>query len=199
MSTARMHAPDEGKRALLKAWTLAAASIPGLAAGRSLAEPESYFPDSLVETHDGRRLRFYSDLVRGKVVIFNMMYTACTRTCPPNTASLLMLQAALGKRIGQDIHMYSMTLQPEIDSPQALHDYARRYGVGPGWLLLRTAPKDLLVLRRKLGFFNTDPVADADLTRHTGMIRAGNETFDRWCMMPALSPTAQLVKAIENL
>lgn len=199
MSSSEAGNPDSMRRALLKAWGLGAASTPVMAAADFSGEPEQYFPDFPVDTHDGRRFRFYSDLIRGKIVMFNMMYTACTRACPPSTASLLAVQEALGSRIGQDIFIYSITLQPELDSSQALNDYAKRYGIKPGWSLLRTKPKDLLTLRRKLGFFNTDPIADRDIRKHTGMIRAGNESTDRWCMVPALSPTAQIVKAVINL
>lgn len=117
-----------------------------------------YFPDTLVETHDGHTLRFYSDLIKGKIVILNMMYTVCTRICPPNTASLLAVQNALGKRVGNDVFMYSITLQPEIDTPNALKEYAARYGTKPGWTFLRAQRRDLEILRRKLGFFDTDPV-----------------------------------------
>lgn len=191
------------KRLFMKAVS-ATALLPGLTSmgsawARQLPEKEQYFPDAMVETHDGRKLRFYRDLIKGKVVIFNMMYTACTNICPPNTASLLSVQNALGERVGRDLFMYSITLQPEIDTPAALREYAGKYGVGPGWTFLRAQRRDLETIRRKLGFFNTDPVADADISKHTGMIRVGNEPLDRWFMMPAVSSTRQIVSSILNV
>jgi protein SCO1 len=90
----------------------------------------NYFPNSIVQTHYGKKLRFYDDIVRGKVVLFNMMYSVCTGACPSNTANLRAVQEALGPRMGKDIFMYSMTLQPELDTPHALQDYVKRYSIG---------------------------------------------------------------------
>ena len=91
------------KRNWLK-WMGGAALAPVLAAStatRAAPGPRAgYFPNSIVQTHDGRKLRFYDDVVRGKIVVFNMMYTVCTGICPGNTANLLQVQQALGSRRG---------------------------------------------------------------------------------------------------
>ena len=191
------------KRDWLK-WAAGAALAPVLAASRpALAAPAgpraTYFPNSVVETHDGRKLRFYDDIVRGKVVVFNMMYSVCTGICSGNTANLLQVQQALGDRLGKDIFMVSMTLQPEFDTPKALQDYVKSYGIKPGWTFLTGQPKEMDVIRRKLGFFNDDPKIDADLANHTGMVRIGNEALDRWFMMPALSAPRQIARSILQL
>jgi protein SCO1 len=158
-----------------------------------------YFPNSIVQTHTGKKMRFYDDVVRGKVVVFNMMYSVCTGICPGNTANLLQVQEALGSRLGKDIFMYSMTLQPQFDTPTALQDYVKRYSIKPGWAFLTGQPKEMEVIRRKLGFYNDDPRIDGDLNNHTGMVRAGNESLDRWFMMPSLSRPKLLARAILEL
>ncbi|WP_229452196.1 SCO family protein [Massilia niastensis] len=158
-----------------------------------------YLPDPVLQDQTGKRVRFYSDLLAGKVVVINMMYAVCTRICPANTARLREVQEALGDRVGRDVHFYSLTLRPELDSPAALADYARRYDIGPGWSFLTGRPRDIDLVRRKLGFYDTDPVADADLANHTGALRIGNVARDRWMMMPNRAQTAQIVKAIDNI
>jgi protein SCO1 len=187
------------KRDWLK-WMGGAALAPVLAAStssRAAPGPRAgYFPNTIVQTHDGRKLRFYDDVVRGKVVVFNMMYSVCTGICPGNTANLLQVQQALGNRLGRDIFMVSMTLQPAFDTPKALQDYVKSYGIQPGWTFLTGEPSEMDVIRRKLGFFNDDPKIDSDLANHTGMVRIGNETLDRWFMMPALSSPKQIARAI---
>ncbi len=188
------------KRDWLK-WAGSAALAPVLAASAPAlaAKPgprAGYFPNTIVQTHDGRKLRFYDDVVRGKVVVFNMMYSVCTGICPGNTANLLQVQEELGSRLGKDIFMVSMTLQPEFDTPKALHDYVKSYGIKPGWTYLTGQPKEMDVIRRKLGFFNDDPKIDSDLANHTGMVRIGNEALDRWFMMPALAAPKQIARAI---
>src|SRR5690349_22480924 len=59
-------------------------------------------PNVLLETHDGRQVRFYDDLVKDRMVVINMMYANCSNLCPPNTANLLQVQEALRDRMGKD-------------------------------------------------------------------------------------------------
>lgn len=191
------------KRLLLKSLGGVAAA-PTIAAVAAAIKPaakqlENYFPNVIVETHDGRKVRFYDDLIKGKVVIINAMYTVCTGVCPTNTASLRSVQAALGDRVGKDIFLYSITLQPELDSPAALRDYAKKYGVKSGWTFLTGKRPDIDLIRRKLGFYDSDPVADADIANHAGVFRIGNETRERWFMMPAATSTRQIVTSVLNV
>ena len=191
------------KRHLLSA--LGAATVTTLVAAtehsvRSRPGPRAnYFPNTFVNTHDGRKLRFYDDVIKGKVVAINMMYTACSGICPGNTANLKRVQAELSSRLGKDIFMYSMTLRPDVDTPQALREYVDRYEIPKGWTFLTGKPDEMDVIRRKLGFFNDDPVIDADLNQHTGMVRIGNEALDRWAMSPALGSPKQIARAILHL
>ena len=164
---------------------------------RNLADA-AYFGNARLLTHEGKDVRFYDDLLSGKLVVFNMMYTSCTGICPANTAAMKALQQALGTRVGRDIFMYSLTLRPAFDTPEALREYARRYDTGPGWTFLTGKPDEVDAIRRKLGFYDSNPALDADLTRHTGMLRIGNLRASRWCMAPALGSTRQLVATIDG-
>lgn len=198
-----MTAYSSTKRDWLK-WTLSGALAPLLATHgtASAAKPgprSNYFPNVLVDTHEGKKLRFYDDVVHGKIVVFNMMYSVCTGICPSNTANLLRVQEALGDRVGKDVFMVSMTLQPVFDTPDALRDYVKRYNIRAGWTFLTGKPDEMENIRRKLGFFNDDPAIDQKLSNHTGMLRVGNETLDRWFMMPALSQPQQIAHAIRQL
>jgi protein SCO1/2 len=184
-----------GGAALAPAVGAAAAAAPATGARRGASD----FPNVLVQTHEGRKVRFYDDLVRGKIVVFNMMYTVCTGICPGGTANLLRVQQALGSRVGKDVFMYSMTLQPQFDDARALREYVHRFGIKPGWTYLTGTPSEMDLLRRKLGFFNSDPAVDSDLNSHTGMVRAGNEALDRWFMVPALGSAEQIVTVIQRL
>lgn len=158
-----------------------------------------YFPDPVLVDQAGKRVRFYSDLLKGKIVVINMMYTVCTRICPSNIARLREVQARLAGRSGRDVHLYSLTLRPELDSPAALAAYARQFDVAPGWSFLTGLPADIDMVRRKLGFYDSDPVADSDIANHTGALRLGNVDRERWLMMPNQSSAAQVVLAIDNL
>ena len=175
-------------------------AISGSASRAAASARVNDFPNPLLLTHEGKRVRFYDDVVKGnKVLLLNMMYASCSNICPPNTANLLQVQKLLGDRMGRDIFFFSLTLQPEIDRPPDLKAYARRYGVMPGWTFLTGARQDMDDVRRKLGFFDPNPVVDADLTQHAGMVRIGNQALDRWSMMPSLMAPSRLARSITDL
>jgi protein SCO1 len=157
------------------------------------------FPNVVLTTHQGKTVRFYDDLIKGKTVLINFMYGRCRGRCPTTTANLARVQAALGDRVGRDVFMYSITLKPEEDKPEDLRRYAEAHDVKPGWLFLTGKPGDIELLRRKLGFVDSDPLIDADRSNHIGIIRYGNEPYKRWAACPALSSPAQIVRSIDQL
>ena len=97
---------------------------------------QRYFPNLELTAHDGRKLKFYDDLVKDKIVIFNMFYAKCEGICSPITRNLVRLQNILGNRVGKDIFMYSFTLKPKDDKVMAMKHYAHMHKVKPGWLFL---------------------------------------------------------------
>jgi protein SCO1/2 len=171
----------------------------GAASAASEAPGGSTFSNAVLTTHEGRQVRFHDELIKDRIVVLNMMYTVCAGICPLNTASLLQVQRALGERVGRDIFIYSLTLRPEMDTPAALQDYATRYGVGKGWTFLTGRPADVDAIRRSMGFYDSDPAADADISNHTGMLRIGNAARDRWLTTPTVIPTRQIVRSILNI
>jgi protein SCO1/2 len=159
------------------------------------------FPNTTVFTHEGKEVRFYDDLIRDKIVAINMMYVQCSSVCPLMTANLKRVQQMLGDRVGRDIFMYSITLRPELDTPQALKAYTELYHIRPhsGWLFLTGAPDEIRALRRRLGFFDPDPLVDGDTASHTGAVRIGNDRYQRWTMAPALAEPDQIVATLNHV
>ncbi|MFZ6049660.1 SCO family protein [Pseudomonas sp. CR3202] len=157
------------------------------------------FPNPTLLTHEGRKVAFYDDLIRGKVVVLNMMYASCGRNCPTATANLRKVQQMLGERLGRDVFMYSLTLQPELDQPRHLREYVDKFGIGPGWQYLTGDPQDMLDLRYALGFYDVDPLVDGNQLTHTGMVRIGNEATSRWTMAPSLTDPEHILSAINHV
>jgi protein SCO1 len=187
---------------------LGVATLAGLAGRRAMAEPErarhggtraATLPNIPLLTHEGQTVRFYDDLIRGKVVAINMMYAECEGICPIATSNLVRVQELLGARVGRDVFLYSLTLQPELDTPQRLQEYAAMHGVQPGWWFLTGARADLEQLRYRLGFFDLNPVVDGDKATHTGMVRIGNDVYDRWTSASALAAPEQIVATINHV
>ena len=158
---------------------------------------ERSFPNVTLTTHEGRKVKFYDDLLKDKIVLINFMYVKCEGICPGTTANLVKVQKLLGDRVGKDIFMYSITLKPEDDTPQKLAAYAKAYKVGPGWQFLTGEPGDVELLRQRLGFIDRDPVRDANKSNHIGMLRWGNEPHTLWAGCPALLAPTKIVKEIE--
>jgi len=140
-----------------------------------------YFPNLPLQTHDGRSVRFYDDLVKGKKVLINFTFTSCTGTCPRTSANLSRVQDLLGDRIGRDIFIISLSIDPEHDTPAVLKEYAGNFNARPGWTFATGRIDDINTIRRRLGLYDS-----ADITQHMGLLTFGNEPEGRWGATPAL-------------
>lgn len=114
----------------------------------------------------------------------------------PVTMNLKRVQNLLGRRMGRDIFMYSITLKPEEDTPQALKRYVQAHKVKPGWTFLTGKPEEINSLRRSLGFKDAKAKLDKDLTNHTGMVKYGNEARQWWAMFPGEANAPWIVECI---
>ena len=95
-----------------------------------------YFPNVVLRTHENEAVRFYDELLKNKVVVINFMYARCEGICPFVISNLVQVQRILGKRVGRDIFMYSITLKPKQDRPSVLRQHVAMHGIGPGWQFL---------------------------------------------------------------
>ncbi len=145
------------------------------------------FPNLTLLTHEGKQVSFYDDLIKDKAVFINFMYARCGDICPGMTANLKRLENEFGGRVGRDIFMYSITLEPEHDTLTMLKAYAENFDVGPGWKFLTGTKDDIELLRRRLGFFYSNPIRDQNKTEHIGMVKYGIEPLERWGKCPALA------------
>lgn len=142
----------------------------------------NYFPNIPLVTHEGKTVRFFDDLIKGKVVAINFIYTSCPDVCPLETAMLREVQEILGDRVGRDVFMYSITIDPDHDTPEALRKYMEKFEVGPGWLFLTGKKDDITLLRRKLGLYREEVGADK-LEAHGVSGIMGNQSTGRWMKM----------------
>lgn len=138
----------------------------------------NYFPNPVVTTHEGRQLRFYDELIRGRTVVINTFFTVCSQVCPLGTAKMLELQRLIGKRMGKDVVFISLSVDPLRDSPQAMKAYAERYGVGPGWIFVTGKEADLALITRKLGLGARQP--EDPLDDHSSTLMVGHEPSGQW-------------------
>lgn len=200
--------PDMNRRKLLA--TLAVAPLAAGVVGQTAAADKKfktgetsreklrkrYFPNFELTTHEGKKVHFYDDLIKDKIVVLNFMYVKCKGVCMPVTMNLKRVQNLLGGRVGRDIFMYSITLKPEEDTPQALKKYVRAHRIKPGWTFLTGKPDEINTLRRSLGFTDAKEKLDRDITNHTGMVKYGNEPRQWWAMFPGEANAPWIVECI---
>ncbi len=156
-------------------------------------------PNVLLHTQDGKPVRFYDDLVQDRIVLINFMFTTCAGICPPMTANLVTVQILLGDRVGRDIFMLSVSLDPGRDTPAVLKAYAERHGVKPGWTFLTGRSEDVEMLRRRLGIYDPDPLVDADKTQHAGILTFGNDRTGRWAAVPVLIGARDIADTVRRI
>lgn len=157
-------------------------------AATSAERRRSRFLNVVLRTQENQEVRFYDDCVKDKTVLINMMYTRCTDGyCHPTTANLARVQDLFGERLGRDIFIYSITLDPEHDTPEVLKKYAEAFGVKPGWYFLTGKKEDIERLRKKLGWVSPVAAEDQDISYHVGMLRFGIENLELWGGCPTLT------------
>jgi protein SCO1/2 len=136
-----------------------------------------YFTNTPLINQDGETLRFYDDVIKGKVVSINFMFTSCGDSCPLETAKLRKVQELLGEHAGKDVHMYSITVDPDRDTPEALKAYMKKFDVGPGWQFLTGKKEDIDLIRKKLGMYTE---GEEELSDHKINFVVGNEATGQW-------------------
>jgi protein SCO1/2 len=138
----------------------------------------NYFPNLPFTTQDGKTVHFYDDLLKGKRVIINFIFTTCGAVCPLETARLAQVAKLLGDHMGRDIFFYSFTVDPERDSPSELKKYSEKFHTGPGWLFLTGKKADLDLIRKKLG--QAAAPGQDPITAHSTSLMIGNDATGEW-------------------
>jgi protein SCO1 len=156
-------------------------------------------PNVALITHEGKLVRFNDDLLKNKIVLINFTFTSCQNYCPITMPILAKVQGLLGERMGRDMFIYSITLDPEFDTPAVLAQQASALGAGRGWKFLTGDPAAVHLLRRRLGVYDSDPSVDADRTQHIGMLVLGHGGNDRWATISALLKPEQIARAVVRM
>jgi len=150
-------------------------------------------PDVPLLDQTGKAVHFYSDLVEGKVVAMNFIFTTCTTICPPMGATFARVQKELGERVGRDVHLISVSVDPTTDTPQRLEAWSQRFGAGPGWTLVTGSKPNIDRLLKALQVFN------ADYTEHSPTVLVGNDPANHWMRAYGLAPPDRLTALIEDV
>jgi len=153
---------------------------------------EGYIPNLPVVTQDGKTLRFYHDVIKGKIVVMNFIYTNCPDICGLTTARLTQAADKLGDAVGRDVFFVSLTVDPEHDTPAKLKEYADAFHIGPGWLFLTGKPADVRSISAKFG------QRSVDLTEHRQEVLLGNDATGEWARNSVLGDIERFVMDVRG-
>jgi len=153
-----------------------------------------YFTDSTVLDQDGRELKFFSDVLAGRQVLIDFIFTNCDATCPIATGKLNQVRKSLGDRFGEDVFFISISVDPERDDPAALKAYASKHDADvPGWLFLTGEPEDVRTIIKRFGQ-STDKVE-----QHSSLMIAGDVARKHWVKLPPYMSVPQIVMKVDQL
>ena len=154
---------------------------------------EKYFTDVELVNQDGEKVRFYSDVLKGKTVVVNAFFTTCTSVCPPMNRSMEKIQEAFGERVGKDVFLISLTVDPATDTPARLKEYAAKFHAGKGWTFLTGKKENLDWALYKLGQYVESKES------HKTVIIVGNEATGLWKKALGMAKVEDLIAIVRSV
>lgn len=154
--------------------------------GDETATAAPQIPDANVLDQNGQPVRFYTDLVKDKTVAINFIFTTCTTICPPLTATMRRVQQNLGERVGRDVQLISISVDPATDTPARLLDFSAKFKAAPGWTFVTGGKPEIDALLRALG------AAVGDRNDHTPMLLVINDRTKKWTRTYGLAKPATI-------
>lgn len=150
-------------------------------------------PDVEVLDQEGQALHFYTDLIKGKTVAINFIFTNCTTICPPLAATFARVQKQMGEKVGKDVHFISISVDPLTDTPERLKAWGAKFKAGAGWTFVTGNKEEMDRLLAALG---------ASVSRredHTPSVIVGNDSRNIWTRTYGLARPSLMVELIENV
>jgi len=154
---------------------------------------ERYFTDTVLVNQDGERMRFYTDLLKDKTVIIDTFFATCQASCLPMNRNLAQIQEGLGDRLGKDVHILSISVDPAVDTPTLLKAYAKKLNAKPGWYFLTGDKESVEFILKKLGQFVDDK------NDHLNIFIIGNNRTGLWKKAFGLAKREELMKVVESV
>jgi cytochrome oxidase Cu insertion factor (SCO1/SenC/PrrC family) len=160
--------------------------VPAATSESANAFTSAKIPDAQVLDQHGKQLNFYSDLIKGKTVAINFVFTTCTAICPSLTATFRRVQQEAATR-GLDVQLISVSVDPTTDTPERLADYATKFKAGPSWTFVTGDKARIDSVLTALG------AAVSNKNDHTPMILIGNDSSDYWTRAYGLTSPVKIV------
>lgn len=157
------------------------------------AKDREWFTDLPVLDQQGTRLRFFSDVLEGKLVVMNFIFTRCTSICPLLTSTMKGVQEQLSDLVDDEVRLVSISVDPEFDNPDVLDAFARKYRAGDGWSFLTGKKENVDWILHKLGAWTTEKET------HSSFFLVGDTVTNRWSRVLGTAQPAEIATVARNL
>lgn len=157
------------------------------------ASAESYFTNVELVNQHGQTMRLYRDLLHDKIVVIDTIFTECTGICPVLSLTLKRIQEHAGDRMGRDVHLISISVDPETDTPAKLEKMAETYDAGPGWYFLTGDKENVDLALRKLGGYVDNREA------HNAILILGNTRTGLWKKALGLAASSKILPIFDSV
>jgi protein SCO1/2 len=157
------------------------------------AAAQQYFTDTVLIDQNGAPHRLYSDLMKDKVVVINVMFTDCQDSCPMLTANQAKVQEWLGDRLGKDVLILSITVDPDHDTPPKLKAFAEKFHAKPGWYFLTGEKQKVFAILTRLG------MSVSQKEDHSNIFLIGNDRTSLWKKVFGMAPASQLISILDGV
>lgn len=149
-------------------------------------------PDLEVVDQDNRRVKFYSDLVKGKTVAINFIFTTCTTICTPLGATFARVQKELKAAANDDVQLISISVDPVTDTPQRLKTWRAKFKAEDGWTLVTG---DKQIINKLLEGLSASAAKRDD---HSAIVLIGNDLTGQWTRAYGLAKPSQIITLIKE-
>lgn len=171
----------------------AADPAPSPERARAVEAAREYFTDVELVNQYGEPMRLYSDLLQDKVVVINTIFTTCTGICPIMSKSFEAIQERMGDRLGSEVHLLSISVDPGNDTPEKMREFGDKFHARRGWYFLTGDPEKVAFALQKLGQYVEDPEA------HQAVMLMGNDRTGLWKKAFGLAGADALLEVFDSV
>ncbi|GLZ88258.1 hypothetical protein Pres01_43090 [Metapseudomonas resinovorans] len=155
-------------------------------------DAQTYFTDTLLRDQNGQEVRFYSDVLKGRLVMLNVIFTHCNDACPLITRKLKEVRDAMGEDLAKQVYFISLSSDAENDTPEVLKAFAAKHGVdSPNWIFLTGDKADMDLVLTRLGQLGESPEA------HSTLLIAGDVPNKRWSKIRPDAPVPAIAQRLQ--
>ena len=150
-------------------------------------------PAAELLNQDGVRVTLTDDVIADNIAVVDFVYTTCTTVCPVLSAVFKQVQAGLEDRLGRDVVMVSITVDPTRDTPEKLKRYAEKFGAGNGWVWLTGEQQ---IVSRVLQEFGTYTPNFED---HPSVVLVGDGRSGQWSRFLGFPAAERIIEKVNEI